>query len=329
MIPIEPTHSSLLPEWGVFESHYISKGVPHRFVVRAEPAIFLFVDEHGARLGALLAMPTGGVPASPLEEIDVKDVRLNGGRYLELSTTHRALYRNFFFFVSDIVTSTFEGAHPNEAFAASVTRWKALLQTPTLMGNERQRGLFGELWMLRRLFPNLGLSALDAWTGPAHQAHDFRVAEREFEVKTTSRSDRVHIINGTHQLEPSVDCQLYILSLQLADGGSGGSTLPELVSELLELMKDSDAHKRRLLNLLADLGFDWSKKDRYPHRWKLRTPASLVPVVDGCPRIVQELVSGLPAAFVPSRIGRINYEVNLDGLGFLDGSKPFLEVLPS
>lgn len=324
----ETFHAGLLPEWTTFEHQYISRGIPHRFVVRPEPAVYLFVDEHGARFGALLAMPVGTVPGTPLEEISVKDVRLKGERYLEISTTHKSLYRNFFFFLSDIVAAAIEGSDPQNAFAASVIRWNALLQNSTLLGEERQRGLFGELWMLRRLLNSMGLPALDAWTGPMGEAHDFRLETREFEVKTTSRAERVHIINGSSQLEPSPNSELFILSLQLAEAGAGGETLPDLVRQILEMMKASADSSERFLMIVKKLGFDWSKQGKYPSRRKLRAPPILIPVVEGCPRIVPSVIAGLPLIFAPARIGKITYEIDVSGMGFEDGAPSFLEILP-
>jgi hypothetical protein len=85
------------------------------------------------------------------------------------------------------------------ALESSLALWRALLQTSALLSEEKQVGLAGELWLLERLLRGLGPRALDAWVGPGGQSHDFRLGDFEFEVKATSGTRRVHMINGLNQ----------------------------------------------------------------------------------------------------------------------------------
>jgi hypothetical protein len=175
----------------------------------------------------------------------------------------------------------------------------------------------------------MGVAALQAWTGPRRQSHDFRLADGEFEVKTTSGSGRVHTINGLGQLVPSVGFDLYVVSLQVTHAGSGGATLAEAVEQIVaELGHGSDA-ERIFFELLTLSGYRPADAPRYPRRRRLLGPPLLVPVVDGCPRLTPEAIAVLPAAFAAERIRDVTYRIDLHGLGVPDGDPRFLEVLPA
>ncbi|MBK6456063.1 MAG: PD-(D/E)XK motif protein [Gemmatimonadetes bacterium] len=92
-------------------------------------------------------------------------------------------------------------------------------QTP-LLSTERQIGLLGELLFLERLMSRIGSDAVDAWMGPLAEPHDFRVGSREYEIKTTTASHRVHTVHGTEQLVPSLGCSLSVISILVGPPGT-------------------------------------------------------------------------------------------------------------
>jgi hypothetical protein len=322
--------SPLLPPWELFAHDYIDNGVPCLYVVQTEPRVSLFVDQGSARIGATFALTDMvALPISPLDEIRVSDVSIDHHRHLEVSTTSRLLYRNFYLLMADIISGVVsDGLSPPAALEQSLQKWHALLSTTELMTEERQLGLFGELWMLQRLLPRLGLGTLDAWTGPAAQAHDFRVGTDEFEVKTTSGAARTHTISSLDQLMPSTGCSLYILSIQLAHAGAGGTTLGETVQSIVGTLEPWDGAATRFLYLLAQVGYKPQDAVRYSRRRKLRTRPQLVLVGHGCPRLVPLALAALPPTFAAGRIRRAVYDIDLEGLGFPDEDPRFLRLLP-
>src|SRR5262249_42972989 len=120
-----------------------------------------------------------------------------------------------------------------DAFEEGVALWRQLLRGLPRMSEDEELGLFGELLTLELLVGKLGPIALDHWTGPTNDKHDFRVRLNEFEVKTTAGASRIHVINGLDQLTPSIKCQLHIISWQMERAGPGsGETLPDRVANV-------------------------------------------------------------------------------------------------
>jgi hypothetical protein len=147
-------------------------------------------------------------------------------------------------------------------------------------------------------------------------------------VKTTSSARRIHTINGISQLLPSPNCSLYILSCRLVDAGSGGETLPDLVSTVrAKLAEDSISLAQFNDGLIASQYRDVAA-NHYPRRRKFADPPVLVPIEDGCPRLTREIFALLPKSYASDRVVSVTYDVDLTGLGFIDGTLEFHAVLP-
>jgi hypothetical protein len=322
--------TALVPEWESFEADYVAPGLPAFIVVASSPPLKVFIDQSASRLGATLALPDATlVPPSPLDEVELREIHEGGVRLVEVSTASRALYRSFFRLLTDILTEVVNGAHPLSALEASVTEWRALLQAPDLLSEQRQAGLFGELLILERLSGVLGERALDAWTGPAGQSHDFRIGDREFEVKTTAGTRRIHMINGVTQLVASPGCSLHIVSIMLAQGGTGGLSLGEFADRLAVTFQRWPFARDRFIAQLRSVGYRPEDAARYPRKRRQRAPMSLVQVVDGCPRLTPDALSQLSPAFAAGRIGRVSYQIDLDGMGVGESDPAFAAVLPA
>ena len=329
MSGVTPT-TQLLPGWEVIKRDYVEPGIPMRLVVRTAPLVALFLDEGSTRLGVSLEVGESELPtSSPFEELCIGIIRREGVRQLEASTNNRSLFPNFYKLAAEVVTAVTEKAdEPSAALSEAIARWDSLLSRSSILSEERQAGLFGELWFLERLILTKGEeTALSAWVGPAGSAHDFRLHENEFEVKTTSGSRRVHRINGVGQLEPSLGCRLYILSLQLADAGAGGLTLAEQTDKV-ELLLSANLIER-FRKALGNVGYQVAEVPYYPKRRRLRHAPVLVPVIDGTPRLTNDAVRSLPVRFSPELLGRITYDIDVSGLGFPDGSPEFNEIVTS
>lgn len=321
-------NAAALYAWDDLRRDYIEPGLPHRLVVRASPGILVFTDDAAARLGARFELPVGAPPAPPsmLEQIAVTDVTADGRRWLEVSTSAPRLYESFYRLVGQISGAVLADVAPHAALAQAVELWDTLVEQTTVLSEERQAGLFGELLFLERLATAGVAQAVAAWVGPDRQAHDFRLGEVEFEVKTTSSAKRIHTINGIGQLSPSVGCSLYLISMQTADAGTGGRTLPELVDSLRALLPTGDA--KGFEARLEASGYAERHHAHYGRRRRLRSSMALIPVVDGVPRLTPDALSLLPAAFAGDRIGRVVYDIDVTGLGHVDGSPEFLAVIP-
>jgi hypothetical protein len=322
------TDVPLLPLWEEILRDYVEPGLPHRLIVRTSPGLHVFTDSSASRLGARfeLAADAPAAPASKFEQIVVSDVGADGRRWLEVSTSVPKLFESFYRLLTQITAAVVNGIAAHDALEQSIGLWETLVQEISLLSEERQAGLFGELLFLERLLLNGTSSAVASWVGPDRQAHDFRAGAREFEVKTTSSLKRVHTINGIGQLQPSADCTLYLISIQLTDAGTGGRSLPELADTLKTVMSAADL---KLYNeRLQASGYAASHAMHYPRRRRLRSEMAMIQVEDGTPRITAACLAALPASFAPERIGTITYDIDVSGLGVTDGSEQFLEIIP-
>jgi hypothetical protein len=117
--------------------------------------------------------------------------------------------------------------------------------------------------------------------------------------------------------------------LKLTDGGTGGRTLAEAVATIDGLLDQAPAVRDRFRAKLTALRYREADAPHYPRRRKLRDCAALIRVEDGVPRLTPELLALVEARFVPERIDRITYEIDVDGLGVEDGSPEFLAILPT
>lgn len=316
----------VLPSWDYVRSQFVDDGVPGVMVVRDRPRIALFVDADGRRFGGYFE--TDDPPAlAPLATVRSSELEIDRRRCLELSVAAAPLFRSFYQLLADLTARILDGAPVGSAAQAVLADWRALLQQAAALSDEQQAGLFGEVWLLRRLIGTRGPDAVTAWTGPLHAAHDFRTAEGDVEVKTTYGARRVHVINGLSQLTPVEDVPLYLLSLRLQDAGQGGHSLPEAVAEVRDLLTATPVHSTHFEQALERAGYRDEDADLYPARRRLADAAVLVPIVDGSPRLSRAALGELPPTYAAERIVEVTYRVDVEGLGWPDGSPEFLTVI--
>ncbi len=316
-----------LPSWDYVRSRFVDDGVPGVMVIRDRPRVALFVDPGGRRFGGYFE--TDDPPAlAPLATVRSAELDVGGRRCLELSVAAAPLYRSFYQLLADLTARVFDGAPVGEAAGAVLADWRALLQQAAALSDERQTGLFGELWLLERLIGARGFGAVEAWTGPLGAAHDFRTSEGDIEVKATYGVRRVHMINGLSQFTPVGDTPLYLLSLRLEAAGQGGRSLPEAVAEIRLRLKASPSHVDRFEQALECVGYRDEDVHLYPARRRLAAPAMLAPVVDGLPRLSRSALGDLAPRYAAERIVEVAYRIDVEGLGWLDDTAEFLTVIP-
>lgn len=318
--------------WDNFEFIILNPGGKRLHRIPGTPPIDLFHELDAGRVGIRIPVPhETPLPSSlvGLAEITAEFGNVGNTRFLVVAVSSAALYRPFFYFaleVADLIQ--LERATALDAVARACATWKRLVSESSVLSKEEQLGLTGELWVLARMIGEMGPPAVACWIGPAGEPHDFRVGRFELEVKTTSTAHRVHTFNSLVQLQPSQDHELHILSLMLAPAGDTGTIqLVEQVDSIRKQLSVDVRRKEEFNALLERLGYRDADSDRCLQRWVHRTLPALVPVNSNCPKITPaELVSAPGDLLV--RLEDIKYRVNLEGLGFEDGTREFIEVLP-
>ncbi|MDQ0197088.1 hypothetical protein J2S10_000193 [Neobacillus ginsengisoli] len=177
-----------------------------------------------------------------------------------------------------------------------------------ILNEEFQRGLFGELYVLNELII-LGMEeAVHYWTGPLQNKHDFQFREFSLEVKTTLASRHKHIINGLEQLEQDENGKdLLIVSLKIKNSEDGKSIF-YFVHQIRQEMNQRPDLIEEFNTLLASLGYNDNHEDYYS--CYILEEHAVFPVNESFPTLTNKSLNEP----VPTRISKINYILDMEGL---------------
>jgi hypothetical protein len=185
-------------------------------------------------------------------------------------------------------------------------RWHYLLRggKPEVLSEEAQKGLIGEIEVLKLLMSVLGpRAALTAWMGPSGAPKDFELASDCIEVKARRGASQPFVkIASEFQLAdvPGRRLWLAVLAVDRVQPPHG-CTLTEIVSEVTELLERTEPAAILDWELhLADAGFD-VQHDYSAWRWIVAAP-DFHAVTEGFPRI---------AAPVPLGVSTVSYAISL------------------
>lgn len=319
--------------WENFASTILIRGEKRIHRISASPLIELFSDGVSGKVGIWLQ--TDREEAIPPEALKLVFLAMRylvreGGTTLEISTSSVTLRKQFYYFAIAVADRVLMDAMPAPDAAIAEMRFFAeLLAASATLSLERQVGLLGELIFLERLLMSEGPEALDAWIGPSGEPHDFRIQNREFEIKTTTTAHRIHTINGSEQLVPSKGCALFLISVVLGPAGAGaGFTLPDKVRALEGRLKATSSRLRQFTSTVESCGVRPADYAQYCRRFALRRPLALVTVDEKFPALTRPAIQAAVGPLA-ERIESLEYSLNVEGLEFEEGQLEFSAVLPS
>lgn len=205
--------------------------------------------------------PAGTQP-SDLNGLKVRHRRLETGEVLDLTAppSHEQVFTPFCRDIVDAVVV--QGRDPWKAVAATIRAWQSAWK-PVRQEMDKivQVGLFGELLVLRSLLiPVLGPAAVDQWSGPNSERHDFVGEYLHIEVKTTRKSRPEHEISRLDQLRVPAECQLLFVSIQLEQSVGGDETLATQVDSVVDLLRGDAAALDEFMTKMVSMG--WSEEMR-------------------------------------------------------------------
>ena len=199
------------------------------------------------------------------------------------------------------------GKQPNLPYVLSdrFENWHRFFMTHSSEGlsHEEQLGLFGELWfMLHHILCRLPKpAALKCWKGPEEKVHDFELPGGSVEVKTTgTKEPRAFRISSEYQLDTAGIPSLHLYVLSVETRGSGGETLPELVSELRTEFEAEQAVSDLFRQKLMEAGYLDIHAAEYTARYEV-VEEFLFGVENGFPSIVE----------VPEGVSEVKYKISL------------------
>ena len=147
-------------------------------------------------------------------------------------------------------------------------KWRSLFDRVAAQGlsDNEQRGLYGELFFLRKLLETKGvtLNAINSWVGSEREIKDFQFGNWCVEVKTThgNNHQKVHI-SSERQLDNSNFVELYLYHISLDIRQKSGETLNDLVESIIIMINGDYIPLSRFNAKLLEVGYFEKHKHLY------------------------------------------------------------------
>jgi hypothetical protein len=236
-----------------------------------------------------------------------------GGRVRICLTLRDRRYRDVFATLCEDVVGAVAGAD-TEPYALKLLfgrlhTWERFISRfgPDRLSDERQIGLFAELRFLRdEVVPLLpAAAAVRCWRGPYLEPHDFRFRAAGVEVKgTASRSPASFPVANLDQLDHGTLEALILVHVRIDVDSGAGHSLPQLVSDLREVLSASDPGAASDLDAsLIEAGYLDVHAVHYDRIFRVGEVRWLE-VRDGFPRLTH--------GAVPAGVSAASYSVSLD-----------------
>lgn len=226
--------------------------------------------------------------------------------FIDITLRNPRLTRVFTELVEEILKRLENGEGPEKAVHGTIQDFRNLLaRTPegeiplTKLG-----GLIGELVILERLTA-MRPEALDGWTGPIGQRHDFRRRGIALEVKTSLRSDAARVtIHGPEQLLPPSDGRLILAHVRLEPVDGGAISVARLHHAIIEHGTDELVLDERL----AELGCSDPNAEEWNATHFALEGIDFYAVLPGFPSVTSE---SFPGGVLPLGVVTLTYEIDL------------------
>lgn len=156
--------------------------------------------------------------------------------FVDVMSVDRRLDPVFAELANEILHRLGMGNGPVAAVEGTISDFRELLREEGLeeVPDSLIYGLLGELVVLRSLAARSS-DAIDAWTGPYEQRHDFRRREHALEVKTSARADATTIwITSCDQLAEPSGGTVSLIHVRMERSDGGPLRVSTLVREILE-----------------------------------------------------------------------------------------------
>ena len=316
--------------WENFHENFIKPGDLAVHIVDGQPRCNFFVDSDSQRMGLRVAISDSSeVVELPYQHIATNLVQSDGGLCVEVSCDVQSLFEPFYAMIvsaADLVQ--LHKYSPTSALQKSADKFFSLLSAYALLSEEKQIGLWCELWVLDKLISFRGVDAVRSWIGPLKEPHDFRLDSVELEVKGTRSRKRSHLISSEDQLLASEGCSLYLVSLQLAPAaGDGAIGLADHVRSVADRLAGAPTMLTLFEALLAEAEYVHQHERFYQSSYRLRTRPNLVPVTGEIPRITTELLRSALGPDKSARLSDVKFRLDVTDLGFEEESEQFQSKL--
>lgn len=186
-----------------------------------------------------------------------------------------------------------------------LTKWNNFFQNDkeVIMSDNKQQGLYSELYILEKLLSIKGDSTIHCWTGCNAEIHDFYIDKDALEVKSSSIKgpDRVSISNENQLDDTGILGKLFMIYVKVKKSTVDGESLQDIINRIVH--KIGVTNKNDFIEKLFKVGYIYQCPELYTFRFKIMDE-SCYEIKDGFPRIIpQNLNKG---------IGSVEYILSLD-----------------
>ena len=228
----------------------------------------------------------------------------------------------------DLISSISSETKENQLIKTILNRfekWKSLFTKITAEGlsPEEQRGLFGELFFLRKFiqYNNDFQLVLNTWLGSEKEVRDFQMNYWALEVKTTygNNHQKVHI-SSERQLDITFIERLFLYHISLEQVHESGESLNQIVTSINDILIPDPIALNSFKSKLYEAGYFEHQKGLYDNIGYFIRQDTFYCVENDFPRIQEnEIRSG---------VGDVKYSIILSGCEkFIIREKSFFENL--
>lgn len=125
-----------------------------------------------------------------------------------------------------------------------VIYWRKLFAQASgeLLTPEKQRGLFGELFILQQLlnYSEDSRLVLNSWVGPQSANQDFVIETNAIEVKTSKAGNSTVSISNEYQLDFTLWNNIYLCIVSVNESAGKQGTLFQLINTIRTLLEERD-----------------------------------------------------------------------------------------
>lgn len=294
---------------------YLEADVPAAVSIAGSPRLQLVIEPSLDRIAIRASLPNvGQVPdLAAFRHLDTKSGGDSDGNWIEFGATGMQILREAYpvlMAVADYMQS--DGYDMGAAIGRALEAYHQLLSVLGRMSGHQELGLLGELLILEKLITSIGESkAMGAWRGPEMEEHDFGFQAFDVEVKTTLAEDRVHQIGSLTQLEPSLNRDLWLVSVQLTGAGIQGVTLPEMIDRIAAQLLPRHLSEQ-FFRYLHGLGWDDEQRNLYVRTFALRAPIYSYRITPEFPALTASKLSR--ANYPIERLTHVSYGLHIAGI---------------
>ena len=309
--------------WKLLEEdagHKGAYGILKRRVMPESPCdIYLAVEKPQNTRMMLIRVSTGALPdadAFPRSKgCDVRAVRLPDDRTdqatVQLILTGARFSDIFTILIQDTASHISQCISEEHCIGTLIERllsWQHFLDQygPEGLGEEAQRGLYGELWFLRHyVLPTLNASAgVNSWTGHRRTPQDFELPNCAIEVKTTTGKQHLKLrIANERQLDDRNISPIFIYHISLDARLNSGETLVNLIKDIRSFISSSQPARQSFEAALHNGGYLDLHSPRYEKTGYTIRQSNIFRVSEGFPRIIEsDLVNG---------VGDVQYSISV------------------